>query len=106
MPSNDQYRAHIHANNDGSQPAEPGQRCSQIVLEAFLKRKCLENPLITSLFGYKFQSLLEDDEGVTATFRDLNDQDKMIRSSYLVGADGAQSRVRKSVGINMQGRHL
>ncbi|GMF74872.1 unnamed protein product [Aspergillus oryzae] len=81
----------IHANNDGSQPAEPGQRCSQIVLEAFLKKKCLAEPLIATHFGYKFVSLGEDNEGVTATFRDMDNHEKMIRTPYLVGADGAQT---------------
>ncbi|KAJ5758152.1 uncharacterized protein N7511_006846 [Penicillium nucicola] len=106
IPSNDEYRAKIHANNNGSQPAEPGQRCSQIVLEAFLKKKCLAEPLIATHFGYKFISLAEDDEGVTATFKDMDNQEKMMRAPYLVGADGAQSRVRKSVGIQLQGRPL
>ncbi|KAJ5675935.1 hypothetical protein N7462_008832 [Penicillium macrosclerotiorum] len=106
IPSNNEYRAKIHANNDGSQPAEPGQRCSQIVFEAFLKKKCLAEPLITTHFGYKFISLAEHDEGVTATFKDMNNQEKTINAPYLVGADGAQSRVRRSVGIELQGRPL
>ncbi|KAB8246890.1 hypothetical protein BDV35DRAFT_380288 [Aspergillus flavus] len=106
IPSNNEYRAKIHANNDGSQPAEPGQRCSQIVLEAFLKKKCLAEPLIATHFGYKFVSLGEDNEGVTATFRDMDNHEKMIRTPYLVGADGAQSKVRKSVGIQLKGRPL
>ncbi|KAJ5107058.1 hypothetical protein N7456_003733 [Penicillium angulare] len=104
--SNNEYRAKIHANNDGSQPAEPGQRCSQIVLEAFLKRKCVAESLITTYFGYKFTSLEEDEVGVTATFRDVDNQEKKIRAPYLVGADGAQSKVRKSIGIELQGRPL
>ncbi|KAF4264917.1 hypothetical protein KXW98_002076 [Aspergillus fumigatus] len=106
IPSNNEYRAKIHANNDGSQPAEPGQRCSQIVLEAFLKKKCLAEPLIASHFGYKFVSLEEDGEGVSATFTDMGHQEKKIRAPYLVGADGARSKVRKSVGIELQGRPL
>jgi FAD-dependent monooxygenase len=76
------------------------------VLEAFLKKKCLAEPLIASHFGYKFISLEEDDEGVTATFTDMNNQEKKIRASYLIGADGARSKVRKSVGIGLQGRPL
>ncbi|KAJ6133766.1 hypothetical protein N7523_000088 [Penicillium sp. IBT 18751x] len=106
IPSNNEYRDKIHANNDGSQPAEPGQRCSQIVLEAFLKKKCLAEPLITSHIGYKFISLEEDDDGVTATFTDTDNQQKKIKAPYLVGADGAQSKVRNSVGIKLQGRPL
>ncbi|KAJ5279449.1 hypothetical protein N7478_004821 [Penicillium angulare] len=104
--SNNEYRAKIHANNDGSQPAEPGQRCSQIVLETFLKKKCFAESLITTYFGHKFVSLEEDEVGVTATFRDVDNQEKKIRAPYLVGADGAQSKVRKSIGVELQGRPL
>lgn len=76
------------------------------MLEAFLKKKCLAEPLIATHFGYKFVSLGEDNEGVTATFRDMDNHEKMIRTPYLVGADGAQSKVRKSVGIQLKGRPL
>lgn len=76
------------------------------MLEAFLKKKCLAEPLITSHFGYKFISLAEDDEGVTATFIDMDNREKTMRAAYMVGADGAQSRVRKSVGIQLPGRPL
>ena len=94
------------SENDGSHPAEPSQRCSQIVLETFLKQKCLAHPLIVCHYGYKYVSLEEDDAGVAATFIDLKNQNKTIRAAYLVGADGGQSRVRKSVGINLEGKPL
>ena len=106
MSSNDQYRAKIKSENDGHHPAEPGQRCSQIVLESLLKQKCLANPLIVCHYGYKFATLEEDDEGVTAEFTDPNNEKKHIRAAYCVGADGGQSRVRKSVGINLEGKPL
>lgn len=106
LPSINQDWATIRSNNDGTQPAEPGQRGSQIILEGFLKKKCLAEPLITTHFGYKFAGLSEDDEGVTATFLDLNNQEQKIRAAYLVGADGGQSRVRKAAGIVMEGRPL
>jgi len=78
----------------------------QIVLEEFLEKKCLAKPLITSHFGYKFISLAEDDEGVCATFIDMENREKTMRTAYLVGADGAQSKVRTSVGIQLPGRPL
>ena len=106
IPNNDASRARIFAENDGTQPAEPGQRCSQIVLETMLKQKCLAHPLIVCYYGYKFVSLEEDDTGVTGRFIDLKNETKFIRAAYLVGADGGQSRVRKSVGINLEGKPL
>lgn len=71
-----------------------------------MKEKCLAESLIKTHFGYKFISLEEDDEGVTATFIDMDNQERKISAAYLVGADGAQSKVRKSVGIELQGRPL
>ena len=76
------------------------------MLETLLKKKCLAHPLIVCHYGYKYVSLEEDDVGVTATFIDLNNENKTIRAAYLVGADGGQSRVRKSVGINLEGKPL
>jgi len=94
-------------NNDGSQPTEPGQRCSQIVLEAWLKRKCLAQPSIDSHFGWKYLSHIETREGVKSTFIDtVSSQRHVVRSKYLVGADGGGSRVRRNAGIKMLGGPL
>ena len=101
-----EWRAAIAKNNDGTQPAEPGQRCSQIVLEAWLKRKCLARPQIESHFGWKYLSHIETCDGVESTFIDTQTQLHIVRSKYLVGADGGSSRVRKNAGIRMIGGPL
>ena len=93
----------IAENNDGTQPVEPGQRCSQIVLEAWLKTKCLAQPSIESHFGWKYITHSESPDGVESTFRDTNGEEHIVRSKYLVGADGGSSRVRKNAGIKMLG---
>ncbi|KAK9427692.1 FAD binding domain-containing protein [Lipomyces doorenjongii] len=103
MPSVAQWRESIAKQNDGTQPAEPGQRCSQIIFEAWMKRKCLEHPLIDARFGLKFQSLSEDENGVVSTFEDLDGQKQTIQSRFVVGCDGGASRVRKSSGVRMIG---
>ena len=92
--------------NDGTQPIEPPLRSSQIVLEAFLKRKCLESPLITGRFGWKFVSCEEDEAGVTSKFVALGGTEHTLRSRYLVGSDGGRSAVRKHVGIQTTGYNL
>lgn len=46
----------------------------------------------------------QDDTGVTSLLRDLDtDETIEVRSLYVVAADGAGSRVRKSLGIDMVG---
>jgi 2-polyprenyl-6-methoxyphenol hydroxylase-like FAD-dependent oxidoreductase len=49
-------------------------------------------------------ALDEDDEGVTATLRDLETQDeRQVRARYVVAADGNRSPTRQRLGIGMEG---
>jgi FAD-dependent monooxygenase len=102
----EEWRQKIFEQNDGSQPAEPGQRCSQIIFEAWMKRKCLVQKLIDGRFGWKYQSAVEDENGVTSLFIDLAGQAHTVRSKYLIGCDGGGSRVRRNAGIRMIGGYL
>ncbi|KAK9246522.1 2,4-dichlorophenol 6-monooxygenase [Lipomyces tetrasporus] len=101
LPSSDEWRSTIATVNDGSQPAEPAQRCSQVVFEAWLKRKCLAEPLIDGHFGWKYLAHVEDGNGVESTFVDMNGQTHAVRSKYLIGADGGGSLVRATAGIRI-----
>ena len=67
-------------------------------------------PLLVSTLGQaprwrcQWESAEQDDEGVTARVRDLaTDELHTVRCRYLLAADGAGSRVRKSLGIAMAG---
>ncbi|USQ95446.1 FAD-dependent monooxygenase [Caulobacter sp. RL271] len=53
-------------------------------------------------FGAAFRSLVQDGEGVTATV-ERAEGTSQIKARYVIGADGAGSRVRRSVGIAMEG---
>ncbi|KAK9482716.1 2,4-dichlorophenol 6-monooxygenase [Lipomyces starkeyi] len=101
LPSIDEWRAAIANTNDGTHPAEPAQRCSQVALEAWMKQKCLAQPSIDGRFGWKYLSHVEDHDGVLSTFIDVNGQEHNVRSRYLVGADGGGSLVRATAGIRM-----
>ncbi len=49
-------------------------------------------------------SLSQDDEGVTATLRELDEGSELtVRSKYVVAADGNRSRIREQLGIGMRG---
>jgi FAD-dependent monooxygenase len=100
----DAWRHRINTQNDGSLPREPYQRCSQAVLESWLKPRIQAEKLIDARFGLKFDSLIETDDGVESTLTDVTTGEQhIVHSKYVVGCDGAGSRVRKSVGIELIG---
>jgi 2-polyprenyl-6-methoxyphenol hydroxylase-like FAD-dependent oxidoreductase len=104
LDSPDQWRKRITQQNDGSMPAEPYQRCSQAIFEAWLKPRIQAEQLIDSHFGMKFESLKETDEGVVSQLVDRKTGEKhVVRSKYVVGTDGAGSRVRKEIGGELIG---
>jgi 2-polyprenyl-6-methoxyphenol hydroxylase-like FAD-dependent oxidoreductase len=52
--------------------------------------------------GVRLTGFTQDDDGVTATFAgDTGEQ--TVRAGYLVGADGAHSIVRKTLGLSFEG---
>ncbi len=55
-------------------------------------------------YGQQWESAEQDDGGVTSRVRDLStDEVYEIRSRYLIACDGAGSRIRKSIDIEMVG---
>lgn len=84
-------------------PSEPYQRCSQAIFEAWLKPRIQAQPLIKSVFGLTFQSLVESDNCVVSTFTDIQGGNHTVTSKYVVGCDGAGSRVRRNIGVNLTG---
>ncbi|RHA43644.1 FAD-dependent monooxygenase [Cellulomonas rhizosphaerae] len=58
-------------------------------------------------YGYEFRGLVRSDDHVTVTLvrtaGDRAGQEKVVRARYVLGADGARSRVRESIGCTMRG---
>jgi FAD-dependent monooxygenase len=103
-PGVDAYRELIAATNDGTLPLEPYQRLSQAVFEAWLKGIADKNPLIDLRFGNKVESVEESAEGVKVFYEEVQTgQRKKIASRYLAACDGASSRIRRSLGIPIDG---
>ena len=104
-PSADAAREIIHARNDGSQASEPGLRVSQIVIEPVLKQAIDECPLIDVRFGVAFERIVsQDTTGVTAEISDSETGAiETVRCLYLAGCDGGGSRVRRELGIELDG---
>ncbi len=94
--------------NHGVADVSPARRLfmPQQVLEPILLQRARE-------FGARFQystelvGFTQDDDGVTATVRNVNDgSEHLIRAEYLVACDGNRSPIRESLGIKMVGHGL
>jgi 3-(3-hydroxy-phenyl)propionate hydroxylase len=59
---------------------------------------------VTSLGGFELESLVEESDCVVASVRDQNGQSHSVRAQYVVGADGASSRVRTLIGQEFEGQ--
>jgi FAD-dependent monooxygenase len=103
-PSVEKYREQILDNNDGTLPLEPYQRISQAVFEAWLKTICDEDPLIDARFGWRVESVEETEVGATCIVSNVaSGLEVTFKSSFLIGCDGASSKVRRSLSIPLEG---
>jgi 2-polyprenyl-6-methoxyphenol hydroxylase-like FAD-dependent oxidoreductase len=99
------WRENIRARNDGSQPLEPNMRLSQVVLEPALREILETCPLVDLRFGWAFESLTQDADGVTATIRHTaTGATETVRSALLAGCDGGASKVRDSLDFSCTGK--
>ncbi|KAM0414667.1 hypothetical protein ACHAPT_013493 [Fusarium lateritium] len=100
LPGVDKFRRRILNNNDGTQPREPWQRVSQAIFEKWLKEKCDQDPLVDLHYGYKVESVEEQDGLVLTTISNVDTGTRTLWSSdYVAGCDGASSKVRKSLHL-------
>ncbi|MDG2049055.1 MAG: FAD-dependent monooxygenase [Myxococcota bacterium] len=82
----------------------PLRNISQNRFESFLESELLRKTKTRLNYQHRWESAEQDDEGVTSKVRDLKTGELLkIRSRYLIAADGAGSRIRKSIGIEMDG---
>jgi 2-polyprenyl-6-methoxyphenol hydroxylase-like FAD-dependent oxidoreductase len=94
--------------NAGVQEFSPTVRLfvNQDALEPILRHRAEE---LGARLQYRTEctALAQDDEGVTATVRDLeNGADRRVRATYVVAADGNRSPTRTRLGIGMRGHGL
>lgn len=61
-------------------------------------------PQISVLFGHNVTSISQDDEGVVLQVQSAGSGMREIRAGYLVGADGGNSFVRRTLDIPFEGR--
>ncbi|HWB52100.1 MAG TPA: FAD-dependent monooxygenase [Stellaceae bacterium] len=79
--------------------------CAQDDLEPVLRRFAEAAGPGELRFNSEMTAVEQDPAGVTATLTDrVGGQETQVRAQYLIGADGAQSRVRRVVAREMIGR--
>jgi 3-(3-hydroxy-phenyl)propionate hydroxylase len=59
---------------------------------------------VTSLGGFELENLVEESDCVVATVRDQNGHSHCVCAQYVIGADGASSRVRALIGQEFEGQ--
>lgn len=79
-----------------------GVAAPQDHLEPVLMEHLLSLPGTSVRLGTELIGLAQDDDAVTVTLRDA-DETSTVRVAYVIGADGAHSRVRRETGITMDG---
>ncbi|KAL4883484.1 FAD binding domain-containing protein [Aspergillus karnatakaensis] len=88
VDSPDEQQQESQRVNDGSYPAEPGLRISQILVEKLLR------DVISGLQR-------EGDGRVRTVLLDHKGREKVVYARFLVGCDGGSSAVRRRSGIGM-----
>lgn len=73
-------------------------------LEQALRRESARHACVTQRPGWVLTSCLQDQDGVLAMIQYADGQICSVRARYLIGADGASSRVRTLIGQDFKGQ--
>ncbi|MEM7271440.1 MAG: FAD-dependent monooxygenase [Actinomycetota bacterium] len=85
----------------------PLRNLSQHRFEPILADELRSRPGADLRYGHRWETSTEDADGVTSTITDLDRNTSFtVRSRYVIGCDGAGSRVRKLLDIEMLGPPL
>jgi 2-polyprenyl-6-methoxyphenol hydroxylase-like FAD-dependent oxidoreductase len=75
---------------------------SQPSMEAHLLEVSTTHTNLSHLWGCDLIAVQDNGDHVLATIRDSMGGDDKIRAKFVVGCDGANSKVREELGIKMQ----
>jgi 2-polyprenyl-6-methoxyphenol hydroxylase-like FAD-dependent oxidoreductase len=103
VPSVNQLRRTYATITDGSAPVEPYLLLPAAELGRGLREALRSHPLIDLREGWTFTDLRLDLDGTVATVLEADAGVRhIIEAGYLAGCDGAQSTVRRCLGVPMQ----
>lgn len=86
--------------------SEHAQWIPQYALEEVLREHAATLPAVEIHFNLEMVAASQDAAAVHASLRDvLTGEARSVTSDYLVGADGARSLVRESIGARLEGTH-
>jgi 2-polyprenyl-6-methoxyphenol hydroxylase-like FAD-dependent oxidoreductase len=104
-PNVNEARGQIAASRDGRLPREPYQLISQYTLEPILINHLRSLPSVQLIFNAELEAFEEHERSVQARIHRLDTGEMLdVCSQYLAGCDGANSRVRSLIGVEMEGR--
>ena len=84
---------------------EPLQRASQMFVERILKEELDGRDAVDMRFGWEMTSFDATDNGVTVTIEQVETgETETVSCGYLVGCDGGRSSIRRSLGIEYDGK--
>ena len=78
-------------------------QCEQWRLTRMLRDQLAANPDVTFIYDAKATGVAQDADGVTLAIERPDGSTEQLRAAFLVGADGARSAVRRSLGIAFEG---
>jgi 2-polyprenyl-6-methoxyphenol hydroxylase-like FAD-dependent oxidoreductase len=85
---------------------EPAQWVPQYIVEDVMRERIRALPTVRLLAATSFVDASQGQAGVRATLSELaSGGTRVLHADYLVGADGARSRVREVIGAKMEGEH-
>ena len=78
-------------------------RCPQNLFDPILQRFAARQPGVALRFRTRYVSHAQDADGVTVQAQDSAGQTQVLRSRWLVACDGANSGIRRELGIGTDG---
>lgn len=104
LPSSREATQRIKQLSGSWSAAELPHRVSQKFVERVLRQHAEALPGISIHYGWRLVRFVESGEGIEAEIEGVEDgAPHRIRASYLIGADGARSAVRQSLGFGYAG---
>lgn len=104
LPSSREATARIKQLSGSWSAAELPHRVSQKFVEQVLRRHAEALPGIAIHYGWRLTRFVETADGIDAEVERVSDgTPHYIRAAYLVGADGARSTVRQTLGFGYAG---